>query len=189
MRRPGSLSMAAAVLALLPLAAHAEPLPKPAVDYVVEGTMTSGKGSNPATMRHGAGKMRFDTEADGHAASVYIDIAARTAIVVTQRLGQKIAMQVDPERAGEAANFLDRDARVVGEAKVAGEACTEYEFETAKGRSMRTCVTRDGIPLRNRDLTRDRVAWVASKVTRAPQAAAQFVVPSDAIPVQIPKMR
>ena len=189
MYRPGFLAMATLMLAVVPVAVHAEPLPKPSVDYAVEGTITSGKGSRPATIRHGAGRMRFDTEADGHGAAVYIDLTARTATMVTQRLGQKIALQVDPERAGEAANFLDRDAKVVGEDKVAGEACTEYEFETAKGRNVRTCITRDGIPLRTRDLARDRVAWEASRVTRAPQAASLLTVPPDAIPVQIPKLK
>jgi hypothetical protein len=189
MRRLGLVPLAVLAFAVPRASVLAEPLPKPAVDYAVEGTITSGKGSNPATMRHSAGKLRVDTEFDGHNSAVYIDMTARTATVVTQRMGQKIAMQIDPERAGEAANIVERDARRVGEARVAGEACGEYEFETAKGRTVRACVTRDGIALRTHDITRGRVTWEAARVTRAPQSAALFVVPTDAMPLQIPKMR
>lgn len=189
MRRLPSLSLAATVLAAFSTAAHAETLPKPSVDFVTEGTMTSGKGSNPATMRHSGGKMRFDTEAQGHPAAVYIDIATRTVTVVSERMGQKIAMKVDPERAGEAMNFLDRDARRVGEARIAGESCDEFEFEGGKGHMVRACVTRDGISLRARDVSRNRVLWEAKRVTRGPQGADLFVVPRDAIPLQIPNMK
>ncbi len=187
MRRPGLISLGLIALAMPPHGARAEPLPRPTVDYAAEGTMTSGKGSSPATLRHGAGKLRVDTEVEGNKSSIYVDLAAHKATVVTHRMGQKIAMQVDPERAAEAASMMDRDARRVGEAKVAGESCNEFEFETGKGRTMRTCVTRDGIALRTRDMTRDRVVWEAARVTRAPQNAALFVVPPDAIPLQIRK--
>jgi hypothetical protein len=85
--------------------------------------------------------------------------------------------------------MLDRDAKRVGEAKVAGETCGEYEFETAKGHTVLTCITSDGIALRTRDVSRNRVVWEAAHVTRAPQNAAQFVIPSDAVPLQIPKLR
>jgi hypothetical protein len=189
MRRSLSFALAAATLVAAPFALRAEPLPKATVDYAVDGTVTSGKGSNPATIRHSNGRMRVDTETDGHAASVYIDMPGRKATMVTQRLGQKIAVQVDPDRAGEAANFLERDAKVVGKADVAGETCTDFEFENAKGRALRTCITSDGIPLRTRDISRDRVVWEASRVVRAPQASALFTVPADAIPVSIPKLK
>jgi hypothetical protein len=189
MRYPGFIPFAMIALAVPMISAHAEPVPRPTVDYAAEGTMTSGKGSSPTTMRHGAGKLRVDTEVDGNRSSIYIDLAGHHATIVTHRMGQKIAMQVDPERAREAANMLDRDARRVGGATVAGETCDEYEFETAKGRTVRTCVTRDGIPLHTRDVTRDRLVWQATRVMRAPQSAAQFVVPSDAIPLQIRKSR
>jgi hypothetical protein len=189
MRRLGFVSLGVIALAMPSMAVRAEPLPRPSVDYAAEGTITSGKGSNPATMRYGGGKMRLDTEVEGNKSSIYIDVATHTATVVTHRMGQKIAMQVDSDRAAETANFIDRDARRVGEAKVAGETCNEYEFETAKGRTMRTCISHDGIALRSRDVTRDRVVWEAARVTRAPQNAALFVVPSDAIPLQIQKSK
>ncbi|TXL73070.1 hypothetical protein FHP25_23020 [Vineibacter terrae] len=190
MRRLGPAPLALLALALPSAGLRAEPLPKPTTDYVAEGTITSGKkGSSPASVRHGAGKLRVDTEVDGKKAAIFIDLEARTATVVSQRLGQKIAMQIDPERAGEAVSMLDRDARRVGEAKIAGETCDEYEFETAKGHTVVTCVTRDGIALRTRDVSRNRVIWEASRVTRGPQDAAQLVVPSDALPLQIPKLR
>jgi len=186
MRRLGSLPFAVLALAV-PAVVHAEPLPKPTADYAAEGTITSGKGSNPATVRHGAGKMRIDTQVDGKKAAIYIDLTARTATVVSQRMGQKIAMQIDPERASDAVNMLDRDAKRVGEAKVAGETCDEYEFETSKGHTVLACVTHDGIALRTRDVSRNRVVWEASSVARAPQNAAQLVLPSDAIP--LPKLK
>ncbi|HKU99273.1 MAG TPA: hypothetical protein VJR58_28540 [Vineibacter sp.] len=191
MPRHGFLTLALPALVALavPVGLHAEPLPKPTVDYAAEGTITSGKGSNPATVRHGTGKMRVDTQVDGKKAAIYIDLTARTATVVSQRLGQKIAMQIDPERASDAVSMLDRDAKRVGEAKVAGEACDEYEFETSKGHTVITCVTHDGIALRTRDVSRNRIVWEASNVTRAAQNAAQFVLPSDAIPLQIPKLK
>lgn len=189
MRPLRSLSLTAAVLAVLPLTAHAEKLPRPSVDYAVDGTMTSGKGSNPATMRHSNGRMRLDTDADGHPTAVYIDIATRTVTVVAERMGQKVAMTIDPERAGEAMNFMDRDAKRVGEAQVAGERCDEFEFDTGRGHVVRTCITRDGVSLRARDMSRGRVVWEASRVTRAPQSADLFVVPRDAIPMQLPKMK
>jgi len=188
MPRLGFLPFALIALAI-PAAAHAESLPKPTADYVAEGTITSGKGSNPATVRHGAGKIRVDTQVDGKKAAIYVDLTARTATVVSQRMGQKIAMQIDPERASDAVNMLDRDAKRVGEAKIAGETCDEYEFETSKGHTVLICVTHDGIALRTRDVSRNRVVWEASQVTRAPQNAAQFVLPSDAIPLQVPKLR
>lgn len=106
-----------------------------------------------------------------------------------ERLGQKIAMHIDPERAAAAASLLDEDARRVGEATIAGETCRDYEFETAKGRAMRACMTSDGIVLRTRDVSRNRVLWQASRVTRAAQDPDLFVVPADAIPLQMPKLR
>lgn len=189
MRRLTALSLSVLTLALQPAVSWAEPLPRPQVDFATEGTITSGKGSSPATMRHAGGKMRVDTAAEGNNATIYIDIAARTATVVTHRLGQKIAMQVDPAQAGDAANILERDAKRVGEAKVAGEPCDEFEFESAKGRAMRACITRDGISLRTRDLSRDRIVWEATRVTRGAQNPALFAVPSDAIPMAIPRLK
>lgn len=189
MHRFAVASFALATLMLGPVGARAEPLPKPSVDFAVDGTITSGKGSNPATLRHGAGKMRVDADVDGHNAAIYIDLATHMATVVTQRMGQKIAMHIDPERAAAAANFMDRDARQVGESRIAGETCNEYEFETAKGRQIKACVTRDGIPLRTQDVTRNRVVWEARHVTRAPQSADVFAVPQDAVPLQIPKLK
>lgn len=189
MHRLGFLPVAMLALAVPSVAPRAETMPKPTADYSAEGTITSGKGSNPATVRHGAGKLRIDTHVDGKKAAIYVDLAARTATVVSQRLGQKIAMEIDPERASDAVNMLDRDAKRVGEATVAGETCDEYEFETSKGHKVMTCVTRDGIALRTRDVSRNRVVWEASEVKRAPQDAAQFVLPADAIPLQVPKLR
>lgn len=180
----------AAVALALPLSGvRAEPMPRPAVDYVAEGTMTSSKGSGPATMRHGAGKMRLDAEVEGNPSSIFIDLVAHKATVVTQRMGQKIALEVDPDRVGEAVYGLQRDARRVGEDKVAGEACAEYEFESGRGRTLRTCVTADGIAVRSRDVSRKRVVWEASRVTRGAQNAALFVVPTDATPLHIPRPR
>ena len=189
MRYRGLALFAGVVAALWSAGVRAEPLPRPNVDFVAEGTMTSGKGSHPATVRHGAGKMRVDTEFDGYRSAIYIDLPTHAATVVTERMGQKIALQIDRERASEAVNILDRNARRAGEAKVAGETCAEYEFETAKGRTVRTCITDDGIALRMRDMTRKRVTWEAAHVTRAPQDAALFVVPPDALAVQVPKLR
>ncbi|MCW5745110.1 MAG: hypothetical protein KIT36_02785 [Alphaproteobacteria bacterium] len=189
MRRLAFVSLAAVALTATASVGRAEPLPRPSVDYAVDGTMTSGKGSFPATMRHGGGKLRVDSEMNGHKSSIFIDIAARTATVVTERMGQKIAVQVDPEQSAGAASFLDRDAKRIGEDKVAGESCDEYEFESAKGRTIRACLTRDGIALRTRDVSRDRVIWEATRVTRGPQNAAALTVPQDAIPLQIPKLK
>jgi hypothetical protein len=176
-------------LAALPAAAHAEKLPRPSVDYAAEGNLMFGKGENPGTMRHSGGKMRLDTDVEGQPSSVYIDLMAKTATVVMERLGQKIAMHIDPERAAAAASLLDEDAKRVGEAAIAGETCNDYEFETAKGRAMRACITDDGIVLRTRDVSRNRVLWLASRVTRAAQDPGLFVLPADAIPLQIPKLR
>jgi hypothetical protein len=190
MRHMPSLPLAAALLAGLSTVAHAEKLPKPTVDFAAEGTITSGKeGSSPATMRQSGGRLRLDTQAKGHPTSLFVDIASHTATVVSERMGQKIAMKIDPERAAEAINFLDRDAKRVGEARIAGESCDEFEFETGKNHTIRACITHDGISLRARDMSRHRVLWEARSVTRAPQNADIFIVPRDAVPLQIPTMK
>jgi hypothetical protein len=183
------LPLFALALLVAPHASYAEKLPRPAVDYAVEGTMTSGRGSQPGTIRHGGGKMRFDIDDAGQQASIFVDLAARKATVVTHRDGKKLAIQMEADNAGEAGNFLERDAKRLGDAQIAGEACVDYEFEGVRGRTIRGCFTTDGIALRMRDLTRDRVFWEALRVTRAPQSAALFVVPTDAEPMQIPRTR
>lgn len=181
--------LAAALCAALATSAAAEPLPRPTVDFAAQGTLTGGKGAAPATMRHKAGKVRVDTEADGQATSIFIDHAARSATVVSIRFGQKVALEIDPDRAAGAQTPWDLDATRVGSATVAGENCVEYEVENARGRKQRVCLARDGVPLRTIDVSRDRVAWIATQVTRAPQEASLFAVPGDAMRVQLPPKR
>lgn len=189
MRHVAATPCLALALALSPSIGQAEPLPRPQVDYVAEGTINAGAGNGPGTMRHASGKMRIDTVAQGLNTAIYFDIQARTATIVTQHMGQKIAMRMDPADASEAVNVLERDAKRLGELTVAGERCDIYEFEVAKGRTLRACVTRDGIGLRTHDPDRDHVIWEATRLSRTAQNPTLFVVPSDAVPMAIPRLK
>ncbi|HJQ55999.1 MAG TPA: hypothetical protein VJ890_03785 [Vineibacter sp.] len=184
----GSIALATILTLGLPAAdGRAEKLPLPSVDYAADGNIMMHTGNVASTMRHAGGKIRIDAAPNGNATTVYFDLAAPTATIVTERHGQKIAMQVDASQVGGAIATAGIDAKRMGEDTVLGESCIIYEFEVTPGRPMQACVTQDGIGLRSYEL--GRMLWQATRVTRAPQDPALFKVPTDAVPLQVPRMR
>lgn len=160
---------------------HAEPLPLPAVDFLVEGTLTRGGVETPMTMRHRNGRMRVDATMDGAEATVHFDRAKRNAIVVMQRAGRTFAMEIDPTTVGGAVTAWEVEATRLGADRIAGEECVDYEFERTVGATLRACMTVDGVPLRTIELSGERATWVAARATRAAQHPSWFVVPADAV--------
>jgi hypothetical protein len=183
---PIMLAMVLAV-ALPRIDARAEKLPMPTVDYAAEGDVTTQMGAAPGTMRHRSGKFRVDSAPNGQETTIFFDLAASTATIVSVFNGRKIAMQIDAAQVENAFNVSTLDAKRLGEDTILGERCDIYEFEVTPGRPMQACITRDGIGLRSHEL--GRPMWQATRVTRASQDPALFVVPADAVPMQLPRMR
>lgn len=185
------LSIAAvAVIALVgpAPATRAEPLPLPSVDYIAEGTVVFHRsGPTAGTIRHAGAKMRLDAIADGREMTVYFDFTEATTTIVSMHNGRKFAMKADWRMANGAINARGIDARRVGEARYLGETCTIFEYATGTGSMLRVCITSDGVGLHSQE--EGQLRWEAKRVTRAPQSPALFVVPADAVPMQLPLMR
>lgn len=167
---------------------RAEPIPPPKVEFEVEGTLTTGGATTPATMRHREGRLRMDATVLGEQAALHLDRHARNAVAVFLRGGQTFAMEMDAASVGGVVTPWEVDAMRYGVSEIAGEECVDYEFAQAVGPKLQVCVTPDGVPLRSVELSQDRATWIATKVTRVAQDPAWFVVPDNAIRLQMPPM-
>lgn len=181
---------AAAALCVLGAASpgRAEPIPPPRVEFEVAGTLTTGGASTPATMRHREGRLRMDATIQGEEAALHLDRGARNAVAVISRGGRSFAVEMDAASVGGVVTPWEVDAMRYGVSEIAGEECVDYELAQAVGPKLQVCVTPDGVPLRTVELSNDRATWIATRVTRAPQDPAWFVVPDDAIRMTLPPL-
>lgn len=183
------IALAVGLGAALPVAdGRAEKLPLPTIDYAAEGTVVFHQGGpTPGMIRHSRAKMRLDAVANGREMTVYFDFDEATTTIVYAYNGRKVAMKADWRMMSGAINARSIDARRVGEARFLGENCTIFEYATGTGSMLRVCITSDGVGLHSQE--EGQLRWEATRVTRTPQAPALFIVPADAMPLQLPPMR
>ncbi len=110
-----------------------------------------------------------------------VDRAADRAMVVLSQ--QHVVFEL-PLKTGPARDYLPNTRMTYtrhGEARVAGESCTEWDVRTPEDRSARLCVTRDGLVLRGEghDPQYGGGHIEAVSVTYAPQPAALFRPPAN----------
>ena len=143
----------AALLALIPAPAFAQPAVQPTRDvvvtYRVEGAATGlVPGGLPGTVRLSwdAAGQRLRAESDGRAQVALLDLRTHAGQLIDTTL--RIAMPL-PVRAADLQPLTLEGARLTptGKASVAGLPCTTYAVETQHGPGA-ACLTADGVPLR-----------------------------------------
>jgi hypothetical protein len=154
--------------------ARTHELPAPETGY--QALATSAEGG--AIIRREGTKIRVDVGTPGKPARTTYYADEQTNILVIHFAGQKPVVT-----SMESAPFLwteRSDAEPGASFKVAGEACTEYEF-TGNGAGYMVCMTRDWIPVRLRYVDRDRkdtIIFQVTSLTRGPQIARDLTPPA-----------
>lgn len=182
-----------AFLASGSFAARAEPVPLPASDYSIKGTMAGGIAIH---YRHGNGKMRMEMKSPDMPQPMvgYFDVKTRKGVMVMNMPGMPpMAMETGMDDDGAAA-VPRGNGRRIGSDRVAGEACDEWQIEGQTKEEQATapvaCITSDGIMLRmvgNVDGKRQTIIQI-SEISRAPQDPKLLTPPANLKPMQIPGM-
>jgi len=188
---------AGAILSSLPavlvggLAAQAEPIPLPAVDYQAKATMMGG---SAVKIHHSGGKTRVEIQPHGIAQTItgIMDLSARKMIMMGAVPGMNtMAMEID---IGKDASYgqVTGEGKRVGTATAAGEACELWEVDSKAGFSsgpVTACISRDNIPLRTEATIegKHRVVMEVNVLQRAPQDPSLFAIPANVQVVKMPK--
>lgn len=138
--------------------------------------------TQPVTMIRSGANLRMEMMAAQGPATVISNADANEAYVISERGGQRFALQVamDNEMLGDAlaAWREGRGATRVGACSAAGLSGTEWAIAPTETNSApRTaCVTSDGIVLRAAE--DGATTWEATSVQRGPQDPALFQIPA-----------
>lgn len=170
--------------------ALADPLPTPTVDFALKAKLRDG---GALDLSHSNGKMRMEMLPKASPAMVVglIDLKTGKIVVMVPSM-PKMAVQTDLPPEYNFASMTGAGARV-GTAEVAGEPCDLWKVETtATGSSVgptTACITADGIALRTEVEVQGKpqVIYEATALTRGPQDARLFVMPTGVQTIKIPK--
>lgn len=173
--------------------AAAEEMPTPKIDYAVQVRLADME--KPVTMRHRNGVMRMEMEMEGEPTVFLFDTRKGTGTMLMDDGDTKMAMEIGAGGPVRLPNAGGREgptnARKTGSDRVAGHACTVWDYtDPATGATDSACVTDDGILLRSVATSDGKRATVLEAVNldRKPQAAALFTVPPDYQRVSVPVM-
>jgi hypothetical protein len=176
------MGLAGAALAAAAMPSAAEPLPPLRDDFVVEGTVFGDRDGMPMTLRHHAGMVRTDIAGAGQPVVSLLELATRKVTGIVTAGGRTMVMEMQLDGLPGGNHLCVAEGTRIGSSTVLGEGCDEYETEEQDvARRSRVCVTRDGIPLRTVEVASGKTVWLAARVSRAPQDAALFQVPADAV--------
>jgi hypothetical protein len=190
-RPPLARSVAAALLGamLSAVAANAEPLPLPAIDYQATArTFNDGT----AVVRHRQGKMRLELEMPAIPTPVVgiIDLQKKKMVMLVSIPGlSNTALEID---FGDEAMFgqVIGDGRRVGQDRVNGEPCSLWEV-SGKGDRERAvvCIAADNIPLRTQAEISGKMQTIfeVTEVKREPQKPADFELPPGVRAIKLPQ--
>jgi len=168
----------ALVLSSIAVAALAEPVPLPSVDYMATGNMGS---RGMLTVRHHEGKLRTDMLMAGLPipALILVDLTTRKALIHMPQPGWQGAMEVDLGQAGGMGPVTGEGTKA-GTSTVAGETCDVWQMTSRQsGNPLAACITADGIHLLTQ-VTIDGAPVTVMEmtaVTRAPQDPGVFELP------------
>ncbi len=172
--------------------ALADPLPTPTVDFALKAKLRDG---GSLDLAHSNGKMRMEILPKASPAMVVGLIDMKTGkIVVMVPSMPKMAVQTDlPPEYNFASLAGSGSGTKVGTAQVAGEPCDLWKVETSSPTASTgpttACITADGIALRTEVEIQGKpqVIYEATALTRAPQDAHLFVMPTGVQTIKIPK--
>lgn len=168
--------------------AGAEVLPRPQVDYKL-----SAHGPEDARMQvaHSGQRLRLEVTQPGVAGEMtgIIDLARNRMMMLVALPGmgnRAFDVEVPPEFA---VADLGGDGKRVGTDRVAGEPCDLWHArEERTGKTVKACITPDGITLRATAEVngRERVVFEATELSRAPQDPRLFELPPGVKVTRLP---
>jgi hypothetical protein len=126
--------------------AQAQQMPPFPPQAPFEATATLPQGMT-GQIRYQGGKMRIDASGSNGPTTAYVDMPARTAVVLVGMQGMNMALEVDLNELG-IPDISSLSGERLGAETVAGEACDVWRFIDRKtSRPGLACVTPDGIPM------------------------------------------
>jgi len=173
------------------IAARAEPIPLPAVDYQAKATMMGG---SAVTIRHSGGKLRMEIQPHGLAQTItgIVDLPAHKMIMIGAVPGMNsMAMEIDIGKDASYGQVIG-DGKRAGQDTVAGESCELWEADSKAGFNsgpVTVCLSRDNIPLRTQTTIdgKQRVIMEVTELQRTRQDPAMFALPPNIQLVRVPK--
>jgi len=181
------LSAIMVLAAAFTLAARAEPIPLPTVDFEARGKFIGG---GELLMRHSGGKTRIEMDLPGVGIPItgIVDLK-RKKIIFTLPIPGQTNTVVEADLGDDAAfGQVVGDGERAGNAVVAGEPCTLWKIKSEHGNAV-ACLASDNIPLKT-EATIDGKTQVVFEVTaikRVPQNPADFELPPGAKVIKLPK--
>lgn len=186
MRRSGPFLLALAILLQPVASARARDLLAPRVDYAATYVLLPE--GETMRMAHHASKIRIDTSSDGEAATIIIDPAAQTMLMLTQGM----AMRMDMRERMPGMSFKDSGAslatdisvkpQALGTKVIAGLTCTVYDAICGAGTGepvhSLVCLTPDNVMLESVSKDQGRtITLTATAVEIGPRDPALFAAP------------
>jgi hypothetical protein len=182
-------TLAAALIATLPLAARAEDRPAifPTRDVAVTYRITGQGQQADMTILWSAAQRLTRMNMPGGTVYMVADHQAQRAFMVVQEMRMVMDMPM-ARAAGLQRDFENARFSRGGREKIAGHDCTLWRYESAATRGE-ACITADGVVLRAESTAPGAAAgrMEATRVVYAPQDPAQFRRPQGYQTMQMPE--
>jgi hypothetical protein len=179
----------AMMLALLPVAAAAQPAPRTrpsrdvVVTYQVDGqalSLVPGGVQGPVTLFWDAAGERLRAEVSGRSQVALVDLRDHSGQAIDTALRVVLPLPIRPQ---DLQPLTLEGAHLVpaGKDRVAGLACNAFTFSSSQGPGT-VCLTPDGVPLRGQGSVSGKPgSFTASSVRYGPIPADRFTVPAGYI--------